>query len=108
MSEPRNFDEEANLAEKKEKNSRTFILGGQEFHTKGYSPAATFVKGVDEASGAGVLFEFIASLLVKEDRERFLALVQDPDAEVDIEQVTEISNWLVEINSANRPTNAPS
>lgn len=93
------------------KKGHTFTLAGEKFRTyPGMS--VTFVVA-DTAGGADeelpplqATIAFIRSLIVKEDRERFDHLIASPDVYIDVQDLLDLSNWLVEVISG-RPTKSP-
>lgn len=105
----RDFDKE-----RKKKPGHTFKLGGETFHTyPGLS--VTLLKHFqtrkegEELSGQEALDEtldFIRTLIVKGDREKFNTLIDSEDIYIDGDDLLELSNWLVEVISG-RPTKRP-
>jgi hypothetical protein len=89
------------------KKGHTFILGDETFHTyPGMS--YTFFWGTDEeesetARPLQATIKFIRSLVVKEERERFDHLLETPDVYIDVQDILDLSRWLVEVISG-RPT----
>ncbi len=57
----------------------------------------------DPATSAAIVTKFFNTVLVDESRERFNALVSDPEKIVSVEILSEITGWLVE-QYAERPT----
>jgi hypothetical protein len=92
------------------KKGHTFTLVGETFHTyPGMS--VTFVNTEDEEEEQlkplQSIIKFIRSLIVKDERERFDRLLNDPDVYIDVDDLLEIARWLVEVTSG-RPTKSPS
>lgn len=101
MSEVRDFDAEFGLDEKE---GLAFKMGGQEFRTKPVAPLKAF--RADFGGGMDSAISFISLTLVAEDRERFQALVEDPDSLLSPFQVAEVAKWLIE-ETMGRPTVPP-
>lgn len=97
----RNFDSDVPV---EVGEGHSFILRGLTFHTKPRVPAAHFM---NEKQGIANVISWIQNLLVPEDRDVFTKLIEDPDSGVVVDEIADISNWLVEVYSDNRPTNAP-
>lgn len=51
--------------------------------------------------------EFFEAAVVRDDFERFWALIEDPDTAIPVEMLADIANWLAE-QYTQRPTGAPS
>lgn len=93
-----------------------FLLEGQEFHLKGKMPAGVMVRfakaaGADRKGAtqedlieASVAFgDFFKKALVKTDYERFMALLDDDEADVDEDQLADLLEWAMEA-WGDRPT----
>jgi hypothetical protein len=87
-----------------------FALNGEEFTCKPAIAGAVlldFVRRADAASGgmaAEAIVEFLEdSLESDEDKERFMAMIRDPDVVVQVDVLGTIAGWLIEQFTA-RPT----
>jgi hypothetical protein len=90
------------------KKGHMFTLAGEQFHTyPGMS--ITLVRDDEEDETLDPLastIKFIRDLVVVEDRERFDHLITSPDVYIDVQDLLQLSNWLVEVISG-RPTKSP-
>lgn len=90
-----------------------FALNGEEFTCHPAIAGATlldFVKRADSDSGgvaADAIVTFLEEALEDQERDRFKALILDPEQIVEVETLGEIAGWLVE-QYATRPTKEPS
>lgn len=91
----------------------TFELDGDSFTAVPAIPGAKlldFIADADSNDGgraSQALVDFMESVIVPEDRERFTALIRDEDRVIEIELLAEICEWLVG-EYAQRPTESPS
>jgi hypothetical protein len=60
----------------------------------------------DAAAAAETIEKFFANVLTPEDSDRFQALLVDPDRIVEVETLTEIISWLMEVYT-DRPNQQP-
>jgi len=87
----------------------TFELDGEEFTAVPAIPGAKlldFIADADSDDGgraSQALIDFMESVIVPDDRERFSALIRDEDRVIEIELLAEICEWLVGEYAA-RPT----
>lgn len=104
----RDFD-----AERKKREGHTFKLGGETFHTyPGMS--YTFINRSDKemeekAESDGRLTAvvgWIRNLIVVEEREKFDAVLTNPEIYIEAQDVLDLSSWLLEAISG-RPTKRP-
>lgn len=90
----------------------TFELDGETFEAKAAIPGAKlldFIADADSDDGgraSQALIDFMESCIVKNDRERFVALIRDEERIIEIETLAEICEWLVGEYAA-RPTESP-
>jgi hypothetical protein len=86
-----------------------FSLNGEEFSCRPALPGTAlldFVRRADSDSGgtaAEAIVEFLEESLEGDDRDRFSAMIRDPDQIVDVETLGEIAGWIVE-QYTSRPT----
>lgn len=93
-----------------------FTLGGENFLAKPSLPFAALQKVLVAKENAGTsgalikVYEFFDMCLVKNDRQRFRALLDDEDSDqpVEIEVVMDIVEWLVEVYTGKRSGQPPS
>lgn len=98
--EIKDFDAEYDYGKQK---GHTFKLGGQVFHTKSVAPPAAWLQ---EETGLDAAINFLRILLVPEDREVFLAMLKDIDANITPYQIDQVASWLIGETSG-RPTESP-
>ena len=98
------------------KETVEFDIDGEVFHCHKQISAGVLLQFADMSSdtedGSGreaihAIQTFFNAAIVAEDRDRFNALLSDPDRFIDINLLLEIANWLGEQFTA-RPTGAPS
>lgn len=95
----RDFD-----AERKKRKGHQFTLGGQTFHTYAGLSLTFFQKEDDpDVHPLKATLDFIRSLLIHEDRERWDAMVSDPTVYIEADDLVDLSKWLLEVASG-RPT----
>lgn len=95
----RNFDEEFPVPQDA---GPSFILCGQEFHTRKYIHPSWFL---DDSEGVAQIVDFITRCVVPEEREIFAKVINDPDTAIHLEQLGEISNYIM-AEVSGRPTQA--
>ena len=95
----------------------TFIVAGQEFTARAKLPYKKFVRlmgalGADDADPDEATEKFFSTVIVKEDRERFLAVLnsEDDDDEriIDAAQINQITEWLLSIYTGKELTSSDS
>lgn len=101
MPEVHDFDEEFELLARPR---IAFKLCGQEFETPGFIHPAVLL---NRAEGTEGTVQFFLRILAPESRERFQALIDDPDTLIDIAQLDYIGGWLIREVSGMRPTEPP-
>ena len=86
-----------------------FALNGEDFGCRPAMAGAAlldFVRRADSDSGgaaADAVIQFLEDALDGGDRDRFVALIRDPEVIVEVETLAEIAGWLIEQYTA-RPT----
>jgi hypothetical protein len=90
-----------------------FEVDDEVFHSRPKIPAGIlmrFATAGKDSEGENIILvvrDFFKAALIKGDRERFFALLDDPDRFIDIELLVEIASYLAEKVSG-RPTGQPS
>lgn len=96
----------------KDRESVSFKLHGEEFHTLNMIPGAVFIrimgssKDLTVASAAEATDEFFKGVLTEESYGRFAKLLASKDKVVEYETLSEISVWLME-QLTDRPEEQP-
>jgi len=86
-----------------------FALNGEDFSCRPAIAGAIlldFVRRADSNSGsvaAEAIIQFLEDSLEEPDRERFVAMIRDPDVIVEVETLGEMAGWLIE-QYTSRPT----
>jgi len=86
-----------------------FALNGEEFVCRPAVAGAVlldFVRRADSNSGgmaADAIVEFLEDSLEENDKERFVAMIRDPEVIVEVDTLGEIAGWLIE-QYTSRPT----
>lgn len=99
----KNFDEGKTRTPVAELEPHVFMLGGESFRTKTMFPPAWYIEDHSQPGAASVI-SFINRMLLPEDRDRFKSLLENDTVEIELEDLLDVSNWLVE-TIADRPTN---
>jgi hypothetical protein len=90
----------------------TFAIHGENFECKKAVPGKLLLdlvaksKSADPAEAAGTIDQFFSKVLVAESYERFNALLDDADRIVTVEQLGDITGWVVE-QFSDRPEEQP-
>lgn len=90
----------------------TFAIHGETFECKKAVPGKLLLdlvaksKSADPAEAAGTIDQFFSKVLVTESYERFNALLEDADRIVTVEQLGDITGWVVE-QFSDRPEEQP-
>jgi hypothetical protein len=90
----------------------TFALHGETFECKKAVPGKLLLslvaksKSEDPAEAAATIGDFFSKVLLSDSYTRFDALLEDPDRIVTVEQLGEITGWIVE-QFGDRPEEQP-
>lgn len=100
----KNFDEE-----RKKRKGHEFTLGGRTFKTNpGRSLTFLQSEAMEEDTPAYVTtLNFIRDFIVKEDRDQWDVMLQDSTTYLDVDDIINLSRWLMEVTSGDRPTEPP-
>lgn len=90
----------------------TFAIHGETFECKKAVPGKLLLnlvakaRSVDPAEAAGTIDEFFSKVLESDSYERFNNLLEDPERIVTVEQLGDITGWVVE-QFSERPEEQP-
>lgn len=101
----RDFD-----AERTERDTHSFTIGGETFHTY-TAMSVTFWKAQQKREGDEQIplertIRFLRSMILREERERFDAMLESEETYIAANELLEVSNWLIEVISGT-PTKSP-
>lgn len=84
----------------------TFELNGTRFVCRNHVTIGALMRLMKAESGDGVaaLMSFFQQALMDSDYQKFTELLDDPNVYLTFEDLTELSKWLTEVYTGQRPT----